>query len=72
VGDLWFLKSLFDCNEPPTILQLLQNTRMFRATELCDKIFALVALSSNVGTKFIDYDKPIPTVQNEALKSVCG
>jgi hypothetical protein len=41
---------------------------MFRATESRDKIFALVALASNVGTKFIDYDKPLATDQNEVAE----
>jgi hypothetical protein len=78
VGGLWSLKSLFDCSEPPTILQLLQSTRMFKATEPRDKVFSLVALASNVGIEFIDYDKPLATVQKEVaeismqIKESCG
>lgn len=69
IRDLWFLKSLLDRGEQPTILQLLQSTRVFRATEPCDKFFALIALSSNISTNFIDYDKPLAEVQIQIARS---
>ncbi|RYP42459.1 hypothetical protein DL767_000147 [Monosporascus sp. MG133] len=63
--ELWYLKSSITMGEPFTILRLLNKTRMFNATQALDKIFALVALSSNVSTDIIDYGKSISEIQTQ-------
>jgi hypothetical protein len=65
---LWILKSRIDAGDPPTILDLLMYTRMFKATQPHDKIFALVGLASDISTNFIDYKKSPSDVQIELAK----
>jgi hypothetical protein len=65
---LWSLKSRIDAGDPPTILDLLMETRMFKATQPRDKIFALVGLASDISPNFIDYEKSPADVQIEFAK----
>jgi hypothetical protein len=65
---LWFLKSRIDANDPPTIMDLLMHTRMFKATQPCDKIFALVSLASDISLNFINYKKSPADVQIELAR----
>jgi hypothetical protein len=66
--DLWFLKSILDRGAEPTICQLLYQTRMFQAKKPLDKIFALIALCSNVPREIIDYRKTLREVQIDITK----
>jgi hypothetical protein len=59
------LKSRIDAGDRPTILDLLMDTRMFKATQPCDKIFALVGLASDISPNFINYKKSPADVQVE-------
>jgi len=68
--DLWSLKSRIDAGDPLTILQLLIGTRAFKATQPCDKIFALIGLASDMSINFIDYKKSIADVQIQ-LAEIC-
>jgi len=46
------------------------NTRTFKATQPCDKIFALIGLALDINIKFIDYEKSFADVQIE-LAEIC-
>jgi hypothetical protein len=74
IKSLWHLRSTVSSGRPPTIIQLLSETKMFQATLPHDKIFALVGLASDLDPdfldKFIDYDKPLVDIQIELAK-VC-
>jgi hypothetical protein len=74
IKSLWHLRSTMSSGQPPTIIQLLSETKMFQATLPQDKIFALVGLASDLDPdfldKFIDYDKPLVDIQIELAK-VC-
>lgn len=67
IKSLWHLRSMMSSGQPPTIIQLLNETKMFRATLPQDKIFALAGLASDLDPdfldKFIDYDKPLVEIQ---------
>lgn len=65
---LWSLKSRIDAGDLPTILDLLIDTRIFKATQPCDKIFALVGLASDISPNFINYKKSLADVQIELAK----
>ena len=68
VRDLWALKYMIDTGVALKICQLLMNSRVFKATEPRDRIYALIGLCSDVSNTFIDYDKHIEDVQIEIAK----
>jgi hypothetical protein len=65
---LWYTKMEIDRNLPRYIVNLLERTKAFKATDPRDKIFALVSLSTDLGTGFIDYNKSLADVQIEIAK----
>jgi hypothetical protein len=66
--ELYFLSAMIRHGQPPSILQLLVSTRMFKATDPRDKIFALVGLASDVDSNFIDYNLSVADVQIRLAK----
>ncbi len=66
--NLWFIKSMLDRGEPLNILRLLYHTRMFKVSVDNDRFFALVGLSSNLASNFIDYNKDSNEIQIQLAK----
>lgn len=65
---LWFMKLELDRDLPRYIINLLAKTKTFKATDPRDKIFALVSLSTDLDTDFIDYNKSAADIQIEIAK----
>ncbi len=66
--DLWFVNSMLDCGEGLNIFELLCHTKIFKASEDRDKIFALVGLASNLDSTFIDYNKDLSDILIQIAK----
>ena len=73
---LWFLKGTLSRFGGALILELLNNTRMFKATDPRDRIFALVDLASHFDPGFakrlVNYNKSFRDVQIELAMWLLG
>jgi len=67
--DLWLLMRKMEAGERLTILQLLWHTRIFKATDNRDRVFALVGLAADLDSTFIDYEKDIDDILIEVAKA---
>ncbi|KAF2399295.1 HET-domain-containing protein [Trichodelitschia bisporula] len=74
VSSLWFLRGIKLLVDKPSLLELLNHTRLFNATEPRDKIFALVNLAGDINPSFVEgyinYDKPLADVQIDLAKYI--
>jgi len=68
VRDLFVLMESVQTGTPLPILNLLYQTRAFRSTQPCDRVFALVGLSCDIDPKFIDYSKSTGDIEVDAAR----